>query len=197
MSFSISFDGKLGDPPEGHTIMSPYKITDVEKGLSSLVTWEEIKPEGTNIKVYFGLTLNNEGTLPPAWYEVQNGGSIPFIKDGYLLKDKYLWAKVCLYADDTSVLPELIRLVTNVNGKNAVWDIRRGTFTYLKDYRCGDIIHAQHRGVAEMHGRIIEVKETYTPEEVESHSLILGRTKPDIQKLIREQERNVGPEVRR
>ena len=162
--------------------------------LSRLYVYLEIG--GMSVRVQFGLSENAD-QVPGAWYDVPNGGMIPFLTGRYECLDKYLWAKVLLKTDDMLSLPEVIDLEIEIEGKNAIWGYRRGTFEYLTDYRCGDIVHAEHRGVASMEARIIEVKEEYTPEIGESHTITLGREKPDLMKMIREQRKELGPEIRR
>lgn len=193
--YKLNFDEALTVGFAGYDIINPYQITDVENGLSSLVTWEEIKPAETNIKVYFGLS-EDAGTQPPAWYEVTNGGSIAFITGSLAFKGKYLWPKVVLDATDLGTLPEMIRLQVDVEGRNAIWGYREGTFKYLTDYKCGDIVQADWPGIAQIDARIIEVLEEYT-EQGESHRITLGREIPDIKNLIRKQGLNIDPEIRR
>ena len=178
----------------GYDILKPFKITDVEKGLSSTVIWDEITPGNSDIKIYVGL-CTDACIRPPSWYEVANGGAIPFINN-LSIKNRYLWLKAELETDNMNDLPELIRLDITITGQNAKWETREGTFTYLLDWKCGDIVRAEYPEIANMDARIVEVLEEYD-DQGERQKIVLGKQWPDLWSVTRIKGKNTDPEIRR
>lgn len=72
-----------------------------------------------------------------------------------------------------------------------------GPFTYLTDFDLGDIVTVIYPGIVQMNSRIIEIVEYVEVDGGEKFSITVGSTFPDLALILKRNQRNIAPEIRR
>lgn len=73
----------------------------------------------------------------------------------------------------------------------------RGLFSYLDDFDLGDDVTVDYPDVATLETTIIKITESYTPSDGKTVQIGIGRERPDIYKVIKDDIRNLQPEQRK
>jgi len=76
-------------------------------------------------------------------------------------------------------------------------NLNTDAYRFGYEYDLGDIITVKYPEIVEMDARIIEVIMEITEREGMINKIVVGRTYPDIISILKNENKNMYPEIRR
>lgn len=174
---------------QGYNVMPPILLGSLGQYVSSRISWDVEKPEGTDLIIEYSL----DGRM---WDELENGASLPITK-GTWLQGTSLYIRQRLFTNDSKQTPILTNFTYEIRGyqKNNETTIGVGGLEYEKDFDLGDLVTLQTKewGVS-LSARLTEVKEIYEPGGVKIE-VTFGNNRPTLITKIKQELSGIRAEI--